>query len=235
MDRRPAGEFYGEPIQFVAAKGKKIEVNVHFEDPNVVAHVSLYDDQGNRLNHARGQGRVFFPYDNPAKDGWYQIRVGLEITGQGKRSRYWAEVDYEGPKRDRGRPSRTSCSEPAQSVPERHDRQSQREPSPRGDGSCRVGPWSTWGSPGVHLESPQLKAPSRASSSSPRSLARSLARPLDAPRALSIDAPSRAQPISRRSLAVLLRAPATPLNSQQPAKPRAAPRSPPADLGSSTP
>lgn len=103
MDRRPAGEWWGEPIQFVSAKDKKIEVNVHFEDPNVVAHVSLYDDQGNRLNHARGKGRVFFPYHNPPKDGWYQIRVGLEITGQGKRSRYWAEVDYEGPKRDPGR------------------------------------------------------------------------------------------------------------------------------------
>lgn len=102
MDMRPAGEFYGEPIRFVAAQGKKIEVNVFLEDPSAVAHVALYDDQGNRLNHARGNGRVFFPFNSPAKDGWYHVRVGLEQTGTQKRSNYWCEIDYEGPRQDPG-------------------------------------------------------------------------------------------------------------------------------------
>lgn len=103
MDMRPAGEFYGEPIRFVSAQGKKIEVNVFLEDPTAVAHVALYDDQGNRLNHARGNGRVFFPFNTPAKDGWYHVRVGLEQTGTQKRSNYWCQINYEGPRQDPGK------------------------------------------------------------------------------------------------------------------------------------
>lgn len=107
MDMRPAGEWWSEPTKFVAAQGKPVWVTVWFEDPSVVGHVAVFDDQGRRLNHARGQRQVYFPVMNPPKDGWYQVRVGLEQTGQNKRSRYWLQLDYEAPKVDPGLAPRT--------------------------------------------------------------------------------------------------------------------------------
>ncbi len=102
LDLRPAGEFWSDPIQFTSAANKPIWLTLHLKDQSATAHLALFDDQGNRLNHAKGTGRVFFPVLNPAKDGWYQARVGLEQTGASKRSDYWLEVSYEGPKSDPG-------------------------------------------------------------------------------------------------------------------------------------
>lgn len=102
MDTRPAGEFWSDPIRFTAAKGKPIWVTVWFKDRTVDGHVAIFDKDGNRLNHARGRGQVFFPVQSPGYDGWYQVRVGLEQTGQGKRSDYHLQLDYEGPRQDPG-------------------------------------------------------------------------------------------------------------------------------------
>ncbi|RMG15050.1 MAG: DUF1939 domain-containing protein [Planctomycetota bacterium] len=98
LDLRPAGEWWGEPIRFVSAKDEPIWVTVALKDPDATAHVALFDAQGRRLNHARGKGRVYFPYRNPPRDGWYQVRVGLERTGQNKRSDYSLEISYQGPR-----------------------------------------------------------------------------------------------------------------------------------------
>lgn len=102
MDTRPAGEFWGDPIRVTSAKGKPIWVTVWTKDPTVDAHVAIFDKDGKRLNHARGRGQVYFPVMNPAYDGWYQVRVGLEQTGQNKRSDYFLQLDYEGPRQDPG-------------------------------------------------------------------------------------------------------------------------------------
>jgi alpha-amylase len=107
LDLRPAGEWWGDPVPFVGAQGEPIEVDLWLEDPAAVAHVALFDAQGNRLNHARGQGHVRLEYRSPPADGWYQLRVGLEQTGQGRRSDYWLEVDYQGPAANPGAPPTT--------------------------------------------------------------------------------------------------------------------------------
>lgn len=97
MDRRPAGEYWAnDPISFTSAKGQPITIDLYLEDPTVVAHVALFDAKGKRLNHARGQGQVSLNYGNPPADGWYQIKVGLEQTGQNKRSDFWCKVNYQG-------------------------------------------------------------------------------------------------------------------------------------------
>ena len=101
MDMRPAGEWWGEPVRFAAEQGKRAWVTVWFKDRTAVGHVAAFDAQGRRLNHARGTGQVYFPID-PQTSGWYQVRVGLERTGQSKRSDYWLQLDYQGPQRDPG-------------------------------------------------------------------------------------------------------------------------------------
>ncbi len=108
MDLPRAAESWGPAIPFTSAANEPIWVTLNLRDPNAVAHVALFDDQGNRVNHARGQGRIYFPYRNPAKAGWYQLRVGLEQTGQNKRSDYWLQVDYQGPKTNPGPPPQTT-------------------------------------------------------------------------------------------------------------------------------
>lgn len=102
MDMRPAGEWWGEPVRFTSEANQPIWVNVWFKDRSAIGHVALFDDQGNRLAHVRGQGHVYFPLRNPPKSGWYQVRVGLEQTGQGRRSDYHLELDYQGPRVDPG-------------------------------------------------------------------------------------------------------------------------------------
>ncbi|MCO5172052.1 MAG: DUF1939 domain-containing protein [Planctomycetes bacterium] len=103
MDTRPAGEWWSDPVRFVSARNKPIWVTVWLKDRNVDAHVAIFDKDGKRLNHARGRGQIYFPVTNPGYDGWYQVRVGLEQTGQNKRSDYWLQLDYEGPRSDPGR------------------------------------------------------------------------------------------------------------------------------------
>lgn len=109
MDTAPAREAWSDPVRFTSAKGKPIWVTVWTKDRSVDAHVAIFDKDGNRLNHARGRGQVYFPVHSPAYDGWYQVRVGLEQTGQNKKSDYWLQLDYEGPKADPGpAPSNTT-------------------------------------------------------------------------------------------------------------------------------
>ena len=109
MDLAPAHERWGEPIPFAAEQDQPIWVTCYLEDQDAVAHVAVFDAQGNRLNHARGKGQVFFPIRQPPRAGWYQVRVGLEQTGQNKTSRYWLELDYQGPRDvDPGPPPRTT-------------------------------------------------------------------------------------------------------------------------------
>ncbi len=98
MDLHPAHERWGEPIRFVSEQGQPIWVNVWLEDRDLVAHVALFDGQGNRLNHARGRGHVYFPVLSPPKAGWYQVRVGLEQTGKDAVTPYFLELDYQGPR-----------------------------------------------------------------------------------------------------------------------------------------
>ena len=102
MDMRPAREQWGEPVRFAAEQGKTAWVTVWLKDRTADAHVALFDDQGRRLNHARGRGQVYFPAHNLPKAGWYQVRVGLEQTGQNKKSDYWLQLDYQGPGSDPG-------------------------------------------------------------------------------------------------------------------------------------
>ena len=103
MDMRPAGEWWGEPTRFVAKQGEEIWVNVWLENKQDYAHVALFDSQGNRLNHARGKGHVFFPVRNTPADGWYQVRVGMEeVQGRDVRSNYHMEIDYRAPRQDPG-------------------------------------------------------------------------------------------------------------------------------------
>jgi alpha-amylase len=102
MDTPPAGERWGDPIRFASAARKPMWVTVWLKDRAVEAHVALFDRDGRRLNHVRGRGQVYFPLDTPPYDGWYQVRVGLEQTGQGKRSDYWLQLDHEGPATDPG-------------------------------------------------------------------------------------------------------------------------------------
>lgn len=104
MDMRPAGEWWSEPTRFVAERGTEAWVNVWLEERSAVAHVAVFDARGNRLHHARGRGHVYFPVRNLPETGWYQVRVGLERTGQNTRSDYWLELDYQGPARDPGAP-----------------------------------------------------------------------------------------------------------------------------------
>lgn len=104
MDMAPAHERWSAPTRFAAEAGQPIWVTVWLKDRTLDTHVALFDDQGRRLNHARGRGQVFFPIQNPPKSGWYQVRVGLEQTGQNKKSDYWLQLDYQGPSRDPGAP-----------------------------------------------------------------------------------------------------------------------------------
>lgn len=102
MDMRPASEFWGEPIRTTMAANTTTWVTVWTKDRTVDTHVAIFDKDGKRLNHARGRGQIYFPVQIPA-DGWYQVRVGLEQTGQNKRSDYWVQLDYQGPKVSPGR------------------------------------------------------------------------------------------------------------------------------------
>lgn len=105
MDIRPAGEFWSEPIRFVSEKDEPIYIDLHLKDPSVKAHLAVFDDQGNRLNHAFGSGgHVYTSYRLPPRAGWYQVRVGLAQTGQNKRSDYWLKLKYQGTTSEPARP-----------------------------------------------------------------------------------------------------------------------------------
>ncbi len=99
MDTPRAGEFWSEPVKITSEQGTPIHVELFLEDKSAVAHVCLLDKDGKRLNHARGSGgKVFFEFLNPPISGYYQIRYGLEKTGQNKRSQCWLRVAYQGPR-----------------------------------------------------------------------------------------------------------------------------------------
>jgi alpha-amylase len=102
MDTRPAGEFWSDPIRIQSAAHRPIWVSVWLDDKAVDAHVAIFDKDGRRLNHARGRGHVYFPVSDPAQDGWYQVRIGLEQTGQSARSNYHLQLDYQAPRSDQG-------------------------------------------------------------------------------------------------------------------------------------
>ncbi len=99
MDLARAGEFWGPSTRFVAEPGEPIKVDVWLQDRSLAVHVALFDRDGNRLNHERGVGHVFLEYNNPAERGYYQVRIGLEQTGQGRRTPYWMKLDYMGAQR----------------------------------------------------------------------------------------------------------------------------------------
>ncbi|MGE0706660.1 MAG: alpha-amylase domain-containing protein [Planctomycetota bacterium] len=107
MDLHPAAETWSEPIKIAVEAGKPINVDLWLKDTSLNAHVALFDDQGNRLNHARGRGHVWFGFASPAKSGWYQVRVGLERGQGGKKSNYFLKLDYQGPRQDPGREPQT--------------------------------------------------------------------------------------------------------------------------------
>lgn len=97
MDMPRIGEFWSQPIRFVAEKGKPIFLDLHVKTGQE-AHVALFDDQGKLLNAAKGtSGHVYNSFYNPPKDGWYQVRVALKQTGRGTRSPYWLKVSYMAP------------------------------------------------------------------------------------------------------------------------------------------
>ena len=115
MDMRPAYETWSDPVRFVSEQGQPMWITAWFKDPTLTGHVALFDDQGNLVQHADGKGQVSFSVQNPAKAGWYQVRVALEQTAQGtNRSNYWLELDYQGPKTDPGAaPSNTQWQLPS--------------------------------------------------------------------------------------------------------------------------
>lgn len=96
MDLRPAGEFWGETIRFAADFGQPIFLDVYFKDSSVEGSVALFDHNGKLLNTASGKGHVYTSYLNPPNQGWYQVRVALKETGQGKRSGYFLKTSYMG-------------------------------------------------------------------------------------------------------------------------------------------
>lgn len=98
MDLRPAGEWWGETIRFVAEKGKPIFLDLYLDNKGAEGHVALFDDQGKLLTHAQGKnGHIYTSFYNPPRNGWYQVRVGLTKTGQNKRSRYHLKTSYTAP------------------------------------------------------------------------------------------------------------------------------------------
>ena len=106
MDMRPAGEWWSEPTPFTSEANEPVHIDVWLKDTSKVAHVALFDDQGNRINHARGKGHVYFSVNRPSKRGWYYVRVGLEQGqgqgGQSARSGYFLKIKYQGPREDVG-------------------------------------------------------------------------------------------------------------------------------------
>jgi alpha-amylase len=98
MDMPRAGEFWSQPIKFVSDKGQPIHVEVYLQDTTLTPHVCLIDSTGKRLNHVRGaNGTVVLDYNNPPGAEWYQVLVGLEITGKGNRTPYWTKITYQAP------------------------------------------------------------------------------------------------------------------------------------------
>lgn len=102
MDTRPAAETWSDPIRFTAAAHKTVWVTAWLADRNADAHLAIFDKDGKRLHHARGRGQIYFPLRDPPADGWYQVRIGLEQTGQNKKSNFHLQLDYEGPKTSPG-------------------------------------------------------------------------------------------------------------------------------------
>ncbi len=97
MDTAPAHEKWGAPIRFTSDAGQPIHVEVYLGNSALACHVCILDKDGNRLNHARGVGSVKLDFNNPAAAGWYQVRVGLEITGKNNETPCWAKITYQAP------------------------------------------------------------------------------------------------------------------------------------------
>jgi alpha-amylase len=97
MDTAPAHEKWGQPIRFTSDAGQPIHVEVYLGNTALACHVCLLDAQGNRLNHARGVGSVKLDFNNPPAAGWYQVRVGLEITAKNNETPCWAKITYQAP------------------------------------------------------------------------------------------------------------------------------------------
>jgi alpha-amylase len=102
MDTAPAAERWSDPIKFTAARGTDAWITVWTKDRQVPTHVAIFDKDGKRLNHARGTGQVYFPARSLPYDGWYQVRVGLEQSGQNRKTDYWLQLDYQGPRTNPG-------------------------------------------------------------------------------------------------------------------------------------
>lgn len=99
MDRPRLAEAWNDVVKIPCEKGQPIQVELWLQDPSLTAHVCLLDKDGKRLNHVRGTGGVIrLEYLNPPSAGWYQVRAGLEITGQNKRAPYWLKLSYQAPR-----------------------------------------------------------------------------------------------------------------------------------------
>src|SRR5690349_9113822 len=98
MDMPRLSERPAEPTTFVAEQGEPIKLDVYLQDKSAVVHACILDKDGKRLKHARGVGGVHVEFNSPPAAGYYQVRVGLEVTGQNKKTPYWVKLDYQGSK-----------------------------------------------------------------------------------------------------------------------------------------
>ncbi|MBI4576349.1 MAG: DUF1939 domain-containing protein, partial [Planctomycetes bacterium] len=98
MDWKAAGEWWGEPVRIAAQQGEPLVADCWLEDRSLALRIALFDQDGRLLHAERGVGHVYMEYLNPPRSGWYQVRLGLERTGQGHRSPAWLKLEYMGPR-----------------------------------------------------------------------------------------------------------------------------------------